>query len=386
MSTRPLLAALLLVLHAPALAAEPEEDPRQKAANLLRVASLLVKDGHLDRASATLAEIDPRAKGLNLARFHTLSGLVALKRGDHKAAERSLRAAIKAGQKDRNAHLLLAQARFGQQDYPGTLRALRRTGELGRRYPGVYLMRAQCHWRLRDRVSAWRALQAGLRRFARDRELQRQRVLLMVDLGLFQQATAADLRFLARHGSDADGYVAIAEALRRGKQHRRAILILEQARLRFPASDAVLKQLARSYLDDGKPFVAAELLARAANRRPEYRLEAAELYRRAGRLQTAIYLNAQAVQQKAKVRQRLGLLVELERHEEAAAMAPRLSRLGLLADEEIVYALAYALYKAHRFEAAERHLKRITRPALFTRAIQLRKAMDSCRKLGWECD
>jgi tetratricopeptide (TPR) repeat protein len=247
-------------------------------------------------------------------------------------------------------------------------------------------MEAQCHWRLGDRFAAWRALSRGLKRHPADRELNRQRVLLMVDLGLFQRATEAGLRFLTRFGSDPESYVAIAEALRRGKQHHRAILILEQARLRFPATDEILKQLARSYLDDGKPLAAAELVARAAHRKPAYRLEAAELYRRAGQLVVAMALNAQATQQKAKVRQRLGLLVELERFEEAAAMAPRLSRLGLLADEEIAYALAYALFKTQRFDLAERQLKRITRPKIFARAVALRKAMDACRKQRWACE
>jgi tetratricopeptide (TPR) repeat protein len=359
-----------------------------KQENLLKVASLLVKDGHLDRASATLSEIKPRTKDQR-GQFYSLSGLVALKRGDHKLAERNLVAAIKTGLKDktkeRSAFLFLAQARFGQQSFQGTLEALDRTGDLGLKFPGIYLMRAQCHWRARNKVGAWEALQQGIRHHPTNKELQRQKVLLMVDLGLYQQATTAGLRYLGRSSDEPNDYAAIAEALRRGRQHRKAILILEQAKLRFPRNDTILKQLARSYLDDGKPFAAAELLARAAYRTPRYRLEAAELYRRAGRLMSAIFLNEQATQQKAKVRQRLGLLVELERFEEAASLAPRMSRLGLLKDESIVYALAYSLYKTGRFEASERYLKRITKPELFKRSIQLRKAMDSCRKLGWEC-
>jgi tetratricopeptide (TPR) repeat protein len=387
-----LIGASLLLLGAFADGAEgrPSRDEGEaKQGNLLKVASLLVKDGHLDRASATLAEIKPRTRDQR-GTFHSLSGLVALKRGDHRLAERNLVAAIRVGLKDktkeRSAYLFLAQARFGQENFAGTLQALDRTGSLDLRFPGIYLMRAQCHWRTKNRVGAWNALQAGIRHHRTNKELRRQKVLLMVDLGLYQQATAAGLRYLARSSDDPNDYAAIAEALRRGKQHEKAILILEQAKLRFPGNDTLLKQLARSYLDDGKPFAAAELLARAAYRTPEYRLEAAELYRRAGRLLSAIYLNEQATQQKAKVRQRLGLLVELERFEEAAALAPRMSRLGLLEDESIVYALAYSLYKTGRFKASERYLRRITKPDLFKRAIQLRKAMDSCREMGWECN
>ncbi|MCA9664149.1 MAG: hypothetical protein KC503_01130, partial [Myxococcales bacterium] len=340
--------------------------------------------GHLDRAAAVLREIDIKTKGLDRARYHTLSGLVALKRRDYRVAAAELAAAIGAGQRDKNAYLLLAQARFGMKDYRGTLAALEQVGALARRYVGVYLMRAQAHWRLGERGGAWRALGEGLSRFPSDRQLVRQKVLLMVELGLYSGATQIGLRYLARGGDETD-YVAIAEALRRGKQHRRAILILEQAKLALPRSDRILKQLARAYLDDNKPLAAAELLARAAYAKPKYRVEAAELYRRAGRLITALYFNGLVLEQKPKVRQRLGLLIELARFEQAAAMAPRLSRLGLLADQRIVYALAYALYKVGRYKRAERWLKRLTKPELFQRAIELRKAMAVCSASGFAC-
>jgi uncharacterized protein HemY len=246
-----------------------EDDPLAKAKNLLNVATLLLRDGHLDRAAGVISEIDIQVKGLDLARYHTLSGLIALKRHDFKMAARQLALSIKHGQKDKNAYLLLAQARFGLKDFRGTLDALAHTGELGKSYAGIFLMKAQCHWRLRDRENAWRALRDGIRRFPKSRELVRQKILLMVDLGLYQQATTLGLNYLARGKAKADDYVAIAEALRRGKQHKKSILILEQAKLQHPQSDLILKQLARSYLDDGKPLAAAELLARAAHRKPE---------------------------------------------------------------------------------------------------------------------
>ncbi len=362
-----------------------EQEARQRAANLLRVVSLLLKDGHHERAAATLATVAPTTPGLDRARYHTLDGLLALRRGHHLQASRALEAALAAGQKEQSAFLLLAQARFGLGRYRDALAAIDRAGALASQHAGAHVLRAQCHWRLGDRGAAWRALQAGLRLFPRDRELQRQHLLLLVDLGLYQQATSAGLAWLGRAAAGAGDYLAIAEALSRSKQPARAILILEQARLCFPENELVLKQLARSYLGDRKPLAAAELLARAAHRVPEYRLEAAELYRRAGQLYTALHHNEQASDQKGKVRQRLGILIDLQRFEEAAAMGPRLSRLGLLTDENIVYALAYALFQTRRFDEAEHHLRRLTRSELFARGVQLRRAMEVCRRKPQEC-
>lgn len=358
---------------------------------MLKVAARLLQDGHQARAGAVLTELARKLrapkppKGFDLARYHTLRGLVALKLGDAKLAVRELEAALSAGQKDENARLLLAQARFALRDYAGTLAALSRCDALARRYAGIHLLRAQSHWRGGHKTKAWQALSAGLRFFPAARALLRQRVLLMIDLGLFRQATQAGLRLLQGRETKVDEQVAIAEALRRGKQHRRAILILEQALLRRPGELRLLRQLARSYLDDGKPRTAAGLMARAAEKEPALRVEAAELYRRAGQLAAALYQNSRVAAQPAKLRQRLGLLVELERFEEAAALAPRLSRLGLLKDQRIVYALAYACYKTRRYGEAERWLRRISEAKLFAQAVTLRRAMQACRARGYAC-
>ena len=114
-------------------------------------------------------------------------------------------------------------------------------------------------------------------------------------------------------------------------------------------------------------------------------MDAAELFKKGGRPVQALYLNADVPDQKAKVRQRLGLLVELERFEEAAALAPRLERLGLTDEDAVTYALAYALFQVGKFDSAERYLKQIRSPELFGNAMELRRSMERCRALGWEC-
>ena len=75
----------------------------------------------------------------------------------------------------------------------------------------------------------------------------------------------------------------------------------------------------------------------------------------------------------------------LERFEEAAALSPRLTRLGLLAEDAVVYGLAYAYFMTGRFEDAESELKKISDAALFERAIQLRRIMGTCSASGWQC-
>jgi predicted Zn-dependent protease len=312
--------------------------------------------------------------------------MVALRRGQHRAAAQHLERAVTRGASKRSTlYLLLARSRFQLGDKRGALTALDAAGAGAERFPGAYLLRAQCHWRLGEHPAAWRALAAGAARHPASREIMQQRVFLLIDLGLYRTATEEGLRYLRGGEAALDDHVAIAQALARAKQHQRAALILEQARLRHPGSRKVTIQLARTYLDAGTPLAAAQILHHASLRFPKLAIEAAELYRRAGKLLRALHLNAQVTDQARKIRQRLGLLVELERFEQAAALQPRLSRLGLLADDNICYALAFSYYRTGRHDEAERLLRRLRDPAAVERAGALRRAMAACAERGWEC-
>ena len=137
-------------------------------------------------------------------------------------------------------------------------------------------------------------------------------------------------------------------------------------------------------LDKGDTLSAAMLYERVARTEPERLVEAAELYRRAGRLDRALFINARVSDQQAKMRQRLQILLQMERYTSVAAMEVRLSRLGLLDDEQIRYALAYGYFELRDFEAAERHIRRLDGD-LYKNGIELRRAMAACNEAGWQC-
>jgi tetratricopeptide (TPR) repeat protein len=182
-----------------------------------------------------------------------------------------------------------------------------------------------------------------------------------------------------------DDFVTVAEGLRKSKQLGEARLVMERAHLRFPDSEIAAVQLANIYNDLGQPLSAAMLYERASQLTPKYGFEAAELYKNAGRTGRALALNARVLDAKKKLKQRLAILLEMERFEMVAGMEPSLSRAGLLKDESIRYALAYGYYKNGDFHSAEEHLKQLSDSALFEKANALRKAMATCREAGWTC-
>lgn len=160
---------------------------------------------------------------------------------------------------------------------------------------------------------------------------------------------------------------------------------LEAARLKFPASENVVKVLAATYLEQGQPLAAGELMYRASLSNPALKPEAAELFRRAKLYARALAVNAEIGDQSLKLKQRLGILVELGRYAEVRGMEGALTRTRLLDEEEVRYALAYALYKEGDFAAAEGHLAKLSKPDLFRKATELRQSMQECADERWRC-
>jgi hypothetical protein len=111
---------------------------------------------------------------------------------------------------------------------------------------------------------------------------------------------------------------------------------------------------------------------------PERALDAAELYRRAGAFDRALRMNARVPEAKPKLRQRVGLLVELGRFEEVAALGERVLRAGLASDDTVAYAMAFSAWQVGDFKDAEAWLGRITKAELFEKAAALRKSMAVC--------
>jgi tetratricopeptide (TPR) repeat protein len=388
-------ATIAVALGLTALAALPssdasakDKDSKEEEADdidYVALAARLIKDGHFDRAEIVLKEVDLKKPGVDASRFHTLVGLVQLKKGAAADARKSFQKAITAGQKEKVIYLYLAQASFALKDYKGTIAALRKAGKEGRDVPGTYYMRSQAHWELGQRGQALTALDEGQKAFPKQTEFTRIKLFYLIDLGLFQEVARVGEKFLSRPDVTADDYAAVGEGLRQSKQLEHARDVLEAAHLRFPEDEKLLVLLAHTYLDDGHPLIAAMLFEDAARLEPKYALEAAELYLKAGRLERALANNSRVGDQKAKMKQRLSVLLKMDRFNMIIGMEPRLSRLGLLSDENIRYALAYSYFKVSEFDKAEGHLKQLTDARLFESAMQLRKAMATCREAGWEC-
>lgn len=394
---RHLLGLLLLVLI-PGWVAPLAADEAEDSVDHVNLAARLIGDGRFERAATALSRADPADDDVDAARYYTLRGLVNLRRGRQEAAVEDLEGAIdrhaeitddkrdeETERRYRLAHLYLGQAHFERGDHAAALVALDEAGEVAARIPAVHGLRAQAFWALDQPVAAVAALNRASARFPDDLQFQRRKIFYLVELGFYQQAAELGRGYLRHTDASPEDYLAIGRALRQGGQHDAALSILERGRLRYPATRELAIELSHVYLDRGDRGIAADLLTEVSVHQRGVRAEAAELQRRAGRLQRALMLNADIDDQEKKLRQRLSILVEKERWREAASMGAALGRHGVLEAEEVRYAYAYAQFKAGDYAAADRTLDAIESGDMFRKATELRRVMEQCRAERWQC-
>jgi tetratricopeptide (TPR) repeat protein len=352
----------------------------------VELAAVLISDGHYDRAERVLSQVEPEALSQEKrARYHLFLGLIRLRARAYLAAIESFDKAIEDGQNGDIMFVYLAQCYYHTGQWEMTARSVDNAAEQGAGVPELQLMKAHALIELERRAEAWDVLERGARRFPGRPEFLRQQTFLLVNLELYQAAMEVGLEYLERISPEASDYVAIAMAFRQGQRPDEAIRFLEQARLLFPDDERIIATLASAYADVEMEEAAADLLQRSAENHPEFIAQSAELYRRSGSLTRALYMNARVEDQKEKFKQRASILLDQQRFEEVANMGDRLERIGLLEDQNLVYALAYANFKAGAFHDSERYIKRIDDPRLFEHATQLRQIIARCERDPAEC-
>ena len=350
----------------------------------LALASKLMKSSEYDKATEALKQVDDKQKKGEAAKFYTVSGLIKLYQKKFELAERAFITAQKSNPSDRYIYIYLAQAYFGQEKYQETIDTLAKVNELASGITSMHIIKANALWNLKKYEKAWKQADAGLLRFPDEFRLHRLKINWLAEKQLFSQIHAYASTLIENKNIQITDLISIAGLLRSHNQIDLAISYLELLRL-VNSSDEVTTQLALSYAKKGDFTNAAILFEQNAALNPEYYYEAAELYARAGNHQYALSLNGKVIDQKKKFKQRLTILLSQGDFESAVSSEDDMIRLGLLDQEEISYALAYAFYRIRDFEKAEYYLIPIKSNELFQKAIALRKEILSCKSIDGSC-
>jgi len=376
---------ILLCLASSLLAVNVSWAKKAPKTDFISLAATMLKDGHFDRALLALQSVDLEDEETDFIRFYTLQGLAYMNLNDMVAAKDSMTQAIKSGQQDPVIYIYLAQVNYSLKAYPGVIAAVDRAGEIIREYPAMLEMKAQSHWHLKQADAAIDTLNTAQQMISNDYRFMRRKVFYLMELKLYQQAALLGQQYLNKSDGKASDFIAIGNALRLSKEYQQTLNIMEAARLKFSGNVTIAKVLAHTYIDMGKLNSGAFILEQAAQYDPALLAESSEVYRRAGRYYKALIMTSSIRDVKVKLKQRLAIYLALKRYEQAANMKKSLYRNGLLEDENIRYALAYAYFSSGQFEAASSQIDFLKEVELFKKGVELRRMMASCSEEPWQC-
>jgi len=379
-----LFAALSLVVVASAVAGGQSEGGTGGGTgtgediDYIGIAAVMIRDGNYERAERALQEVDLADEEIDLQRYYTLSGLLALRRGENDQAIEAFTAATEAGQTDPSINVYLAQAYSAEGRYEESIEAIDRVPNLAQ-FPALYSLLAEGYWRTDQKDRAYDTLDRAIDLFPSQAQFLRQQIFYLIELNLTQAAVEKSRLYIERLEDDPAAYVTVGEALRRGGDPQVAVETLEMGRLLHPGNRQIHLALAQAYLDLGHSRSAGAMVERAAAYDASLYFEAAEIYRRAGEFERALYLNSLVIEEERKAIQRFHILLAMERYESAVALESRLDRVGALVDDANRYAMAFALFQTRQFERAIDYINRIEGSDYFRRATQLRQAIETVR-------
>jgi len=406
------------------------KETEEQTINHMEIATIMYYDGKYDKALEELQQAKDSHTKIEWDKYYNMRGLIFLKNENYDSSINAFKKAIIATQqkvyeppveeqpkreylftvfspktkleapiakkpvfdpeklrKDQieEIYIYLSQAYYKAEQYINAVHALDSAGEKGRASASLFTLRAECYWKADQKGAAIDALSRGAKLFPNDATLLKQKFYYFAELKLYQAAIAAAKAYMQKMPANAQEYISLAQMLQGGGESEEAIKVLEEAKLKFPSSAKVHILLGHYYNQKDMPHVTANLFEEGSFYDANYLKEAAEMYRRNGELAHALYLNSMMTDKEEKTKQKVAIYIGKGEFEKIIGLKDALDRYGLLKNDNMRYALAYAYYMAKDYDRAEAELKKIEDDELFSKATVIRKNIEKCRSNSLEC-
>jgi tetratricopeptide (TPR) repeat protein len=358
---------------------------QDKQVDYVNLGATLIKDGYLQRAKTVLDKIDVTDKNFDFARYYTLKGILLHRLGYPRLSNIFFQASVDKGQDNNSIFLYVARNNWQLNDYAGVVSALDRAGESAKDSEQMFVIKAEAYKQQQMMREAWQALDEGISRFPEYARFYSQKFYYLLELGYFQHALEYAQKFLTTQNHTAKDYLAISYALRENGQYDAAAALLEEAVLKNGRDTKLIELLGQVYIDRQNYIAAALVYDWASIEFPQFANKAATLYLKSGLPIRSLQLNRRIIKQDEKFRQRLGIDIQLDDYETLVAKLPALKRYGLLAEDDIKYALGYAYFRNGDFDNAKTFLKQIADDKMFRKASIIFQQIEKCQNEPFEC-
>jgi len=419
--------SILLIASAIAIAAEESNETK---INYIELATTMFYDGKYQKAHEQLQKAKESNTNIEWDKYHTLKGLMFTKDEHHGGAIESFRAAIEATRKKvyvapveekpkkeflfslysqpkkpkivvsstppfepeklrrdqiEELYIYLSNAYYKNGQYVAAVQALDSAGSKGNNSASLYTLRAECYWKADQKSNAIEALNRGSRLFPNDTTLLKQKFYYFAELKLYKASIDAAKRYIKQTNANEQEYISLAQMLMGANEKEDAIRVLEEAKVVFPTSSKIYILLGHLYKQKDMEHITADFFEKASYYDTKFLKEAAEMYRRIGNLSHALYLNSKMSDNLEKTKQQVAIYVSRGEYDKIIGLKDAMGRYGLLEDDTIKYALAYAYYIVKEYDTAEIYLKQINDDELFSKATVIRKNIEKCKNDSMEC-
>ena len=344
----------------------------------ISLAGRLITEGRLKEAQTALEKVDSAERLTD--KFITIRGLLHLYQKEFDAALMAFNKIESS--KDRYIGIYRGQALFGLNLYQDALAAFDSVKDLADDIPSIQSIRGKSYWALGQYNEAWQVIKVAKKRFPSNRRFFKLQLSWLMERGLTEEALAIGLDLMQHSKTYNEDVLTIASGLAQAQSFDKAIVLLEALHIKNPEDTKILNHLAYSYLAKGMLNTSAGLFEKAAMLKPQFAFEAAEVHRRNGSYLKALNMNQKVLNQKKKFKQRFAILVASGSYSEAIATASSLTRLGLLDDDNLRYALGYSFFKEGAYNQASKHLSQVMDAQLIKKVNSLRHKMIQCQSSG----
>ena len=343
------------------------KDPTYDEVEGLDLVEALIRDGKLDIARRELKTIQPSD------RFWLVSGHLEM-------AEEKWTAAVKQYEKAINQpsrQLFLARATKALSDFNRCSLLFNDSAELWLSKESDIIAKTECDYKSQRLESAWQNLKKG--RAKKDSfPLLREQVALKLEFNLVRDALTTALK--GSSSRSINELLSLAELFNDKKYSMEALTLVEVARQRAPLDLDANLSAAQIFFQKGDLHSTVEAFERAAKKDPKFNYHAAEMHRQLGHHERAIFYSQFIPEDKKRLKTRMAIYVEKGRYPLIASMESVISRSELKDDDEMKYAMAYALLRQGDLSKSLKHLSRIVKPELQEKAALLKKAALDCQK------
>lgn len=348
--------------------------------DLVALAQVLVQNGQNDKALNILLGLKERKlEALDRITYHVQLGLIYQQQGKLDLAYEHFEKSFKSGSTNKMIYLYMARISFELKHYDRANDNIDKSGPLAWNLQETHLLKSRILGAQKEYQKAWQVLQKASVQFHQHKNIEREKILVLMNLKLVYQALDLAQKFVHYKDLDEKEVVMVAHVFEQAQERSKAIKILEMTRLMWPQSQLIHQALASLYAQNKSYFSAAMVLDSYSFFKSDLMAETSELFRLAKRPEYAMYLSSKIGDKEKKLKQKLALYLEVGRYDQVVSLDSEIRSLDISStNEELTYALAYSYFQTGQFKKSESLLTQVTKQELFEKGLLIRKAMESC--------